>query len=164
MRPSRLQTLLVILATLVAPATLSGVAAANFSQASLCEHGTGCPRPRPAPTAAPQISGFRAAPRRFRVPAGTDLKLVLSAPGTVAFEVEQKPACDPAHTCPVYVAVQEFTRALPAGPSSLAYSGRYRQGGKVRSLTPGRYRVTAVPRGTSGTEGAQRAAALAVVR
>jgi hypothetical protein len=39
--------------------------------------------------------------------------------------------------------VHAFTRSLPAGTTSIAYSGRYRAGRRVRPLAPGGYRLAA---------------------
>jgi hypothetical protein len=127
---------------------------------------SGCPPlPQPIPTDTPQLSGFRVAPKRFRVAAGASLKLTLSAPGAVTFTIEQKPTCEPGQTCPQFIrVVNGFTRSLPAGPSSIAYSGHYRKGGKVRTLDPGGYLVEAVPRGRDGAEGATRSAGFTVLR
>jgi hypothetical protein len=127
---------------------------------------SGCsPLPQPIPTATPQISGFRVAPKHFRVSTGAHLKLTLAAPGTVTFTIGQKPICESGQTCPQFIRVADgFTRSLPAGSSSIAYSGHYRKGGKVRTLDPGGYLVEAVPRGRDGAEGATRSAGFAVLR
>jgi hypothetical protein len=124
--------------------------------------------PAPIPAVRPQITGFKAVPKSFRVkpggaivsrgkgPQGTKLQLTLSTAATVAFAIESKLVCKPAkktaHRCkPGFHKVHAFSRSLPRGASSLPYSGRYKRAGKVKNLKPGPYRVTAVPSNTAGT-------------
>ena len=127
------------------------------------------PLPPPTPTARPQITGFKAVPKSFRVklrgavvssgkagPQGTKLQLTLTTAAKVAFTVESKLVCKlakkTAHRCKLgFHKVHAFSRSLPRGASSLPYSGRYKRAGKVKNLKPGPYRVTAVPSNTAGT-------------
>ena len=137
-----------------------------------------CP-PAPPSAKAPAISGFKAVPARFRVKKGgavvserrphpgTTLKLTLSAPATVAFRVEKRVPCrhprKKGKACARWAFVHAFKRDLQGGKSSLPYSGRYRQGGKIRVLKPGSYRVSAVPTGATGKTGATASAPLTVL-
>src|SRR4029077_1017333 len=125
----------------------------------------------PAPPAgtAPAITGFKAAPAKFRVKdggavvsrrrshQGTKLKLTLSDPASVAFKVEKckRPrGKGKGKGCAHPVVVHTFKRDLRQGASSLPYSGRYRRGGKPPFLKPGSYRVSAAPTGATGKVGA----------
>ena len=133
--------------------------------------------------APPAITSFKAVPPRFRVkrggavvskkraPAGTKLKLTLSKKATVAFAVEEKALCKSAKGAkgakkcpPTYRAVHTFKRGLPQGESSVAYSGRYRRGGRTSSLGPASFRVTAVPTDATGLTGPPKRASFTVVR
>jgi hypothetical protein len=131
------------------------------------------PTPTPVPpgggaqATTPQISGLEATPARFRVKrrgaviararAGTRIRLRLSEPATVAFAVRRRAACRPTRTgCARWRLVHVFERGLAAGPSSIAYSGRYRRRGRVRSLQPGRYRLRAVATNAAGRAGSAR--------
>lgn len=127
------------------------------------------PAVNPAPK--PAISDFKAKPKSFRVKpggavvsrrhlahAGTTLSLTLSEAASVAFSVERHVPCKPGakkgKRCPRWVAIHSFKRALKKGKSSVAYSGRYKgHGAKKLSLSPGPYRVTAVPTNEAGTSG-----------
>jgi hypothetical protein len=138
------------------------------------------PPPSPSPTGPPSISGLKASPRRFRVDprgavvstaraqAGTTFKLSLNEAAAVAFAVEARVACArsrAAARCKPWKLVHSFRRSLPAGGSSIRYSGRYAKG-KVaaRSLLPGPYRVTAVPTDAAGRRGAPARAPFTVLR
>jgi hypothetical protein len=139
------------------------------------------PTPTPGPPAepvppaltTPEISGLTAERSRFRVKrrgavvararAGTTLRLRLSEPATVTFVMAKGRSCKRAR-CAGWAARHRFARALPSGPSSLAYSGRHRRGGKVRSLVSGRYRLTAVATNTAGRASDAKRIRLTVVR
>jgi len=62
------------------------------------------------------------------------------------------------------VRVHAFKRSLAAGPSSIPYSGRYRRRGRIRSLAPGRHRLSAVATNAAGRAGTPRRIGLAVRR
>jgi hypothetical protein len=128
--------------------------------------------PLPPPASKPAISDFKAKPKSFRVKAGgavvsrrhlahagTTLSLTLSEAASVAFSIEKHVPCKPGakkgkKRCPRWVVVDPFKRALKKGKNSVAYSGRYKvHGGKTQSLSPGPYRVTAVPTNEAGTSG-----------
>lgn len=128
------------------------------------------PPPLPKPSK-PVIGDFKAKPTRFRVKpggaivsrhsarphAGTTLSLSLSEAATVAFSFEKHTLCKSAGKkgahCPKWVIVDPFKRKLQKGRNSVAYSGRYKRGGKVQSLPPGQYRVTAVATDAAGASG-----------
>jgi hypothetical protein len=127
----------------------------------------------------PAISHFKAVPAKFRIEkggavvsrrrphAGTTLELELSEPATVAFTMERSAPCRHARKkrkgCARWVFVHTFKRNLHRGSSSLPYSGRYRRGGKVHSLKPGSYRMSAVPTGATGKAGATASIRLTVL-
>jgi hypothetical protein len=135
----------------------------------------------PKPTSKkPAISDFKAKPTSFRIKpggavvsrrhpahAGTTLSLTLSEAASVAFSVERHVPCKPGAKkvkhCPRWVAIHSFKRTLKKGKGSVAYSGRYKAGGKVQSLPPGPYRVTAVPTSEAGISGNPARTALTVV-
>ena len=54
-------------------------------------------------------------------------------------------------------------RSASGARARIAYSGRYRQGGKPRTLKPGSYRVSAVPTGATGKTGASASTRLTVL-
>jgi hypothetical protein len=127
----------------------------------------------------PAISGLRAVYKRFRVKrdgaviarrrphAGTTLRLRLSevAAVTFSFALKRPVACPPVRKnqrCTRWVFVHAFKRDLAAGPSSVAYSGRYRRDGKTRSLEPGTYRMSVVAINAAGTASRTRRIALTV--
>jgi hypothetical protein len=129
----------------------------------------------------PVISGFKATPKRFRVTGkshtpshkprgGTTLSLRLSEAASVVFDLEKKASCKSAtharaaKRCAKWTQARAFSRDLAAGPSSISYSGRYRRRGKVQSLAPGAYRMSAIPTDTAGRMGAAAQIALTVVR
>jgi hypothetical protein len=127
--------------------------------------------------APPAITSFKAAPGRFRVkrggavvskklvPAGTKLKLTLSKAAIVAFAVEEKALCKGGKKCPpAFRALHSFKRSLPQGQSAIPYSGRYRKGGKTRTLGPASFRVTAVPTDATGLTGPPKRTAFTIVR
>jgi hypothetical protein len=129
--------------------------------------GGGTPTPEPGPPAGnappaattPVISGLTATHARFRVKrrgavvarahAGTTLRLRLSEAAAVTFAVAKGVRCG-RKRCARWASLHRFTRNLAAGQSSLAYSGRYRRRGTVRSLRPGRHRLTAVATNAAG--------------
>lgn len=129
---------------------------------------------------APGIAGFKAAPKVFRVksrgavvskklaPAGTKLKLTLSKAATVAFSIEEKALCKSAKgskQCPpTFRTLHTFKRRLPLGQSTVPYSGRYRKGGKIRTLGPASFRVTAVPTDATGLTGPLKRTSFTVVK
>jgi hypothetical protein len=141
--------------------------------ASASVHEGPCPPPPPPSTSGPggrpQISGFKAVPKSFRVKPGgavvstrkagaqgTKLQLTLSTAAKVSFAIESKLVCKSAkkaaHRCkPGFRKVHTFSRSLPRGSNSVPYSGRYKHAGKVKSLKPGAYRVTAVASGAGGS-------------
>ena len=87
---------------------------------------------------------------------GTKLQLTLSTAAKVSFAIESKLVCKSAkkaaHRCkPGFRKVHTFSRSLPRGSNSVPYSGRYKHAGKVKSLKPGAYRVTAVASGAGGS-------------
>jgi len=85
--------------------------------------------------------------------------LRLSERATVAFSMKRRAACRPARAgCARWMLVHAFKRALPAGPSSTPYSGRYRRPGRarVRRLQRGRHRLTAVATNAAGRSGNAR--------
>jgi hypothetical protein len=138
---------------------------------------TPTPTPTPDPSATtPVISGLSATYARFRVKrrgavvarrahAGTTLRLQLSEPATVAFAMQRRVACKPARKrCTRWVFVHAFKRSLAAGPSSVSYSGRYRRGAKIRRLTPGVYRMSAVATNAAGRASAAKRIRLTVRR
>jgi hypothetical protein len=130
----------------------------------------------PSPATRPGITAFKAVPKSFRVKPhgavvssrkagaqGTKLQLTLSTAATVAFAVELKLVCKPAkkvvHHCkPGFRKLHAFSRSLPRGASSVPYSGRFKRAGKVQSLKPGTYRVTAVASGAGGSGAPARTA------
>jgi hypothetical protein len=127
--------------------------------------------------APPAITSFKAAPGRFRVkrggavvskklaPAGTKLKLSLSKAATVSFSVEEKALCKGAKPCPpTFRALHTFKRHLQQGQSVVPYSGRYRKGGKIRTLAPASFRVTAVPTDASGLTGPPKRTSFTIVK
>jgi hypothetical protein len=127
--------------------------------------------------APPAITSFKAVPGRFRVkrggaavskklaPAGTKLKLSLSKAATVSFSVEEKALCKGAKPCPpAFRALHTFKRRLPLGQSTIPYSGRYRKGGKTRTLGPASFRVTAIPTDATGLTGPPKRASFTIVR
>ena len=138
---------------------------------------TPVPTPTPNPTVTtPVITSLSATHARFRVKrrgavvarlahAGTTLRLQLSEPATVAFTMQRRAACKPARKrCTRWVFVHAFKRSLAAGPSSVPYSGRYRRRAKVRRLTPGAYRMSAVATNAAGRMSAAKRIRLTVRR
>jgi hypothetical protein len=136
--------------------------------------------PPVAPKPKPVIDGFKANPKRFRVTptgavvskphpahAGTTLSLSLSEAASVAFTVERHVPCKPTEKkgkhCPRWAVVHSFKRELRAGKSSIAYSGRYKRAGRTQTLTPGSYRVSAVPTNAAGARGNPARTTLTVV-
>lgn len=125
----------------------------------------------------PAIVSFKAMPGRFRVkrggavvskklaPAGTKLKLTLSKAATVSFSVEEKALCKSGKKCPPsFRVLHAFKRSLAQGASTVPYSGRYRKGGKTRTLGPASFRVTAVPTDATGLTGPPKRTSFTVVR
>lgn len=112
----------------------------------------------------PDVSGIRFSRTKFRVNdrgavisatrKGTKLSLSLAGAATTRFRVQRvlrgrvsgsrcvkvTPGNRSNPSCNRYKTVHSFTRALPAGSNSIAYSGRYRKSGRTRLLTPGKYR------------------------
>jgi hypothetical protein len=106
------------------------------------------------PPSTPKITGLKVVPTSFRVKAkgaSAKLTLKLSDAATVAFGIEAKKVCGgkgkgkKARCKPGFHAVQTITQKLPGGQDSVLYSARLRSRGKEVPLTPGAYRVTAVP-------------------
>ena len=90
---------------------------------------------------------------RRRAHAGTTLSLRLSEPAAVRFALRRSGPCKPAREekrCSRGVFVHAIRRDLAAGPSSIAYSGRYLRRGRVHSLEPGAYGLSAVATDAAG--------------
>ena len=129
------------------------------------------PSGEPPSGRAPSIAGLKLAPKRFRVKrrsaGGANLKLTLSEPASVAFTVEAKRSCGASKSgrrCKAsYWKRYSFSRALPAGASTLAFSGQYKLSDKHRSLPPGIYRVTAVATDSDGKTSSPDHATFAIV-
>jgi uncharacterized delta-60 repeat protein len=134
---------------------------------------------------APILSRFSASPHRFRARRassaaakrprrGTTLTLELSEPATVRFDAFavsrgrrvgarcRKPtrANRKRRRCTLSTRKGGFSRAVGAGRSKLAFSGRV---GK-RALSPARYTLRATPKDAAGNSGERRAVALRIVR
>ena len=120
---------------------------------------------------APILSRLSASPRRFRSGRrGTTLTVELSEPARVRFDVLavstgrrvgtrcRKPTRvnRKRQRCTLRTRVGGFSRSLPAGRSTLAFSGR--------ALRPGRYTLRATPTDGAGNTGNRRAIALRIVR
>jgi hypothetical protein len=133
-------------------------------------HEGSCP-PSPPSGERPSIAGLRLAPKRFRVrqrgAGGAKLRLTLSEPASVAFTVETKQSCGASKArlrCKAkYRKLYWFSKTVPAGASTLAYSGRYKRSGKLQSLPTGNYRVTAVAIGSDGKTSSPAHATFAIV-
>jgi hypothetical protein len=116
--------------------------------------------------------------RRKSVPLGTAFRFTLSEPAGVTFTIERKlrgrkvkKRCRPktrknrkAKKCTRYGKTTSFVRQASAGQNSVAFSGRYRKKGRVRSLKPGRYRATLTARDAAGNVSAGRRLSFRVVR
>jgi hypothetical protein len=109
------------------------------------------PQQQTPPGSVARITGMRLRYARFRVAhhgkavaarthIGSAVVVRMSAAAKVRFTVL---ACRSKKSCTRSRRVHAFTRFLPAGMTSIAYSGRYRDGRRVRSLVPGRYRLAA---------------------
>ncbi len=110
--------------------------------------------------------------------AGTALLVTLSAPARVRFTVRRLAggvrrggSCRPPtagtrklRRCTRAVLVHAFTRALAAGATSTAYSGRYQSAGRTRTLSRGRFRLEAAVLSAAGRAGAVTTRSFAVVR
>jgi hypothetical protein len=102
----------------------------------------------------PQIKSLAVKPKSFRAkplgrvsargPWGTKLKLSLSSPATVVLAIEAPHGRR-------FQVVTRLTRKLVAGRSSVDFSGRYRQAGKLADLPAGPYRLTATAQSSAGT-------------
>ncbi len=110
--------------------------------------------------APPKIVSLAVKPKRFhakplgRVPAGgrsgTKVKLSLSSPATVTLAIEVR------HGRRFHV-VTRLTKHLPAGRTSVDFSGQYRHAGKLTDLPPGPYRLTATAKSSAGAGPGKRA-------
>jgi hypothetical protein len=145
----------------------------------------------PVPNAAaPAIAGLKFKHSKFRVKktgaviktskssAGTSIALTLSQAAEVRFELASKlkgkrsgSKCvkrtaknSKKKNCTYFRNVFAFKRALTAGPSSLAFSGRYQRGKKNVALKPGSFRLTAIPSNASGGVGKVSTADVRVVK
>jgi len=120
---------------------------------------------------APILSRLSASPRRFRSGRrGTTLTVELSEPARVRFDALlvstgrrvgtrcRKPTRvnRKRQRCTLHTRAGGFSRSLPAGRSTLAFSGR--------ALRPGRYTLRATPTDGAGNTGNRRAIALRIVR
>jgi hypothetical protein len=138
---------------------------------------------------APVISAFTSSQARFRVSrngaviskhaaVGTTVGVSLSETSTVNFTVVRQSSgrlvggtCKPAtHTnhaakkCVRSIATKSFTRSLPVGASSFAFSGRYALAGKDVSLKPGRYKMTGVATDAAGNKSAPNSLSFQIVK
>jgi hypothetical protein len=102
----------------------------------------------------PKIGSLAVKPKSFRAKplgrvtaggkSGTKVKLSLSSAATVtlAFEARQGRR---------FHVVTRLTKKAAAGRASVAFSGQYRQAGKLTDLQPGTYRLTASAKTSAGT-------------
>ncbi|MGH2958633.1 MAG: hypothetical protein ACRDKE_03445 [Solirubrobacterales bacterium] len=144
----------------------------------------------PAPNAAPAITGLKFKHSKFRVKkkgavlktskssAGTSFALTLSQAANVQFQIANKlkgkrsgSKCVKRTTknikkknCTYLRNVFAFKRALSAGRSSLAFSGRYQRAKKNVALKPGSYRLTAIPSNAIGGVGKMSSTDVRVVK
>jgi hypothetical protein len=138
---------------------------------------------------APTVTSFGVAPSRFavgtaatpiaaargRAARGATLRFGLSSPGSIAIAFERElagrragtscraptSALRRARACVRYVRAGALQRSnLPAGPSSLRFSGRIGS----RALTPGRYRATIAAADSAGRPGRSRSASFEILR
>lgn len=134
-----------------------------------------------ADTFAPEISGFKALYRSFRVKPkgaviskrahpGTKISLNVSEPAETTFSVEKgfpgkrvSASCTRptkknkrARNCTRWLFVHQFKRSMATGPNSFYYSGRYvsPNNGKTGTLRPGPYRMRADAVDVVGNAGA----------
>ncbi len=120
------------------------------------------------PAVLPTITALRLNRKRFRVnrrgavlattaPAGATILTTLSARSRVRFTVRRLGA---RRTSTVHA----FTRMLAQGRTTTRYSARYRRAGRVRTLSPGRYRLDAQVLSASGRAGPVTSRRFTVVR
>jgi opacity protein-like surface antigen len=131
-------------------------------------------------TTAPIITQFKTAFKRFRYKPkglvvsrrahpGTTIAMNLSEPATVTFSVTKafkgkitKGICKKAgksnaknRRCTKLIVVHTFSRQLNTGVNSFPYSARYKDAkGRIGTLRPGPYRLTATPVDGAGNVGA----------
>lgn len=137
------------------------------------DDGKVAPPPTVPDTTAPILTGFKSKNSKFKVnsrgaivakstPKGTSFGLTLSEAASVKFTVQLAKQKKGRTT---YKTVQSFTRILGAGASSTAYSGRYRNSKKQKkTLTPGKYKVTAIPTDSAGNAGSTGSAKFTVLK
>ena len=136
---------------------------------------------------APAISSLGVTNRAFRVdkggqvarrssPRGTAFAFTLSERATVRFSIEHafkgrragkrcaQTARKRGRPCTVFKLVRRFSRGFAAGSNRLAFSGRVRLGGKVRSLRPGSYRAVLVAVDSAGNRSKAKRISFRVVR
>jgi DNA-binding beta-propeller fold protein YncE len=133
--------------------------------------------PPPADTLAPTVSGFRVAPKRFRVGSkkrqGSSFRFDLSEPAAVGIEIERArpgrligkrcrpttPKLEAHRPCRIFKRRASLAFAgRSAGANAIRFSGRI---GK-RALRPGSYRATISPTDAAGNRSAPRRAAFKV--
>ena len=113
----------------------------------------------------------------WRAHAGTTLNVTLSAAATVRFTVirltqgvRRSGACKPAgrasggQRCTIRRTIHSFSRPLRPAANAVPYSGRYRSGGRTRSLAAGSYRIEATVVSSAGAAGTARGRSVTVVR
>ncbi len=139
-------------------------------------NGGGGPKVKPEPTKKPEISRLEATPKQFRVKrggavlsrrsahAGTTLKLTLSEDANVVFSLQKDVACK-AKRCPkaTSAVVPLGKLDLEKGKNSVAFSGIYKSGKKMRALKPGSYTLTVVATNDAGRASAPSQTKLTVV-
>jgi hypothetical protein len=69
-----------------------------------------------------------------------------------------------AKKCTLGQVADVFTKLLPVGASSFAFSGRYKSSGKVSSLKPGRYSLYATATDAAGNIGPQSGLSFQIVK
>jgi hypothetical protein len=105
-------------------------------------------------TQLPTIGSLAVKPKSFRAKplgrvtvggkSGTKVKLTLSSAATVTLAIEARQGRR-------FHVVTRLTKKAAAGRTSVAFSGQYRQAGKLTDLRPGTYRLTASAKTSAGT-------------
>jgi hypothetical protein len=102
----------------------------------------------------PTIGSLAVKPKSFRAKllgkvtaggkSGTKVKLTLSSAATVTLAIEARQGRR-------FHVVTRLIKKAAAGRNSVAFSGQYRQAGKLTDLQPGAYRLTASAKTSAGT-------------
>jgi PKD domain len=114
------------------------------------------PGPDTSDRVAPVLSAASLSATTFRAGRrGTRVRFSLSEAATVRFAIVRRSTGR---------RVAAFTRQAPAGASTVRFRGKLRVGGRIRALTPGRYRLTLVAKDATGNVSAPRRLGFRVVQ